>query len=165
MRGAVLTAVLALAAVVVAPLSHGSGRVLRLHLAGFGVPLAATTACPEGQTSIPITLATALRIGTARLCVLAVRKHETGEGGIRRIVQSVLETDSLPGGTLKSVQTQTITFGSDQRHTTAIFRGRVLRGTGRFAGAHGTISGRGPGYENTAAWVTAIRLATALPHG
>lgn len=79
--------------------------------------------------------------------------------GLRRIVQTVLEIDSLPGGTIVSRQTQTILFARNQRRTTAIFRGRILSGTGRYANARGTVRGGGTGLDGKADWLVTLRLA------
>jgi hypothetical protein len=78
--------------------------------------------------------------------------------GVQRIVQTVRETDSLPGGTVVSVQTQTVRFARGQRHTTAVFRGRVVGGTGRYVHARGAVSGGRPGFDERARWRVTIRL-------
>lgn len=90
-----------------------------------------------------------------------IRKVDTPRGGPRQIVQTVIETDTLPGGTITSRQTQTIDFATDQSEsieTTATFTGTVIGGTGQYANARGTISGGGRGVNGVADWRVAIDL-------
>jgi hypothetical protein len=161
-RLAALAAATAVGVLAAAPATAlRSATVLHLHLVGFGAPAPTTIdsgSCPQGRTSIPIESTTRRRIGTARVCVLTLKKTDAPDYGVRQIVQAVSETDSLPGGTIVSRQTQTIRFARDQRHTTAIFSGRVISGTGRYAHAHGTISGGGPGFNGKADWLITLRL-------
>jgi hypothetical protein len=134
---------------------------LSVHLLGFGTPLQTAIdsgACPQGRTQIAIVGSTGARIGTSHLCVLTIEKTDVPNYGVRRITQTVLETDSLPGGSIVSRQTQTISFARDQSHTTARFRGRILRGTGRFAHARGTIVGGGSGTDGKADWRVTFRI-------
>jgi hypothetical protein len=98
------------------------------------------------------------RIGKALVCVLTITKVDLPNYGVRRIVQTVVETDSLPGGTIVSRQRQTFVFARDQRHSTAVFRGRVVRTTGRYANATGTVRGGGRGLDGKARWVVSIHV-------
>lgn len=131
------------------------------RLVGRGTPLPTTIdsgPCPQGRTVIAIASASGVRIGTAHVCVLTIEKTDLPNYGVRRIVQTVLETDSLPGGTIVSRQTQSFLFARDQRHSTASFRGRVVGGRGRYARARGTVSGRGPAVEGAADYAVTVRL-------
>lgn len=92
------------------------------------------------------------RIGTEQLGVLTITKLDHPNWGVRRIVQTARVVDSLPGGTIVSRQTQTFLFARDQRQTRAIFRGRVVGGTGRYMHLRGTVSGGGPGRDGKADW-------------
>lgn len=137
---------------------------VRVHLVGFGSPLPAPIGsgpCPQGRTVIAIESDAGARIGTARVCVLTIRKLDRPNWGVRRIVQTVREVDSLPGGKIVSRQTQTFLFARDQRHTTATFRGRVVRGSGRYAGVRGSVSGGGGGVDGKAKWRVTFRLLGA----
>jgi hypothetical protein len=138
-----------------------SGAVLRLHLAGFGTPLPSeidSGPCPQGRTSITIRSAAGEPIGSQLGCVLSIRKTETPDHGVRQITQTARETYALTGGTIVSEETQTVRFAADQRHTTAMFEGRVLRGAGRYAQARGTISGGGRGLDGRADWRINVAL-------
>jgi hypothetical protein len=134
-------------------------KFLRLHLSGFGTPLpTAIGSGPQGQTLIGIYSHAGARLGTARVCVLTVMKVDRLQWGVRRIVQTVREVDWLPFSTVVSLQRQTVLFARDQRHTTAIFRRRVIKASGRFAHRRGTVSGGGRGLDDTADWVVTLRL-------
>jgi hypothetical protein len=118
--------------------SAASRPTLALHLHGFGTALPTAIdsgPCPQGRTLIPITTAAGKRIGTAHVCVLTIEKTDLPKYGVRRIVQTVLETDSLPDGRIVSRQTQTI-----------------------YAHAAGTVSGGGPGVNGVADWQMTINI-------
>ena len=139
-----------------------AARTIRLHLLGFGTPLPTpidSGPCPQGRTEIAIVSAAGARVGTATLCVLTISKLEVPGWGLRRVVQTVREVDSLPGGTVVSLQQQTFWFARDQRHTRAVFRGRVVSGSGRYRGARGTVTGGGPGLNGKADWFVSLRLS------
>ena len=97
-------------------------------------------------------------MGTDFVCVLTIEKDEDSDGHLRRITQTVRETDSLPAGSILSRQTQVFAFSRDGRRSSAAFRGRVVRGTGRFARARGTLSGGGPIVDGVADWRVTVRL-------
>jgi hypothetical protein len=99
-----------------------------------------------------------VRIGTAHVCVLTIQRTDDPNGNLRRIVQTVLEKDSLPRGEIVSRQKQSFLFAGDKRHSTASFRGRVVRGTRRYANARGIVSGGGPTLDGVADWTVVIRL-------
>ena len=150
--------VIGTAALVAAPPSPHSTPTLRYRLVGREVALPASGSCPQGRTRIPIAAESGRRIGVAHVCVLTIRKIEDSGGRLQRIVQTVLQTDSLPAGAIVSKQTQTFVFARDPRHSTAVFRGRVVRGTGRYAHVRGTLSGGGPTTEGVADWRMTVRL-------
>jgi hypothetical protein len=153
--------VLGTATLVAATTSSRSASPLRYRLVGREVALPTRVdsgPCPQGRTRIPIAAESGRRIGVAHVCVLTIRKIEDSGGHLQRIVQTVLETDSLPSGAIVSKQTQTFAIASDLRHSTAVFRGRVLRGTGRYAHARGTLSGGGPTAAGVADWRITVRL-------
>ena len=87
-----------------------------------------------------------------------VSKTDVPNYGVRRTHSLGVETYSLPGGTIVTRESRTFLFARDQRHTIGAFRGTVLRGTGRYAHAQGTISGGGPGVDNTANWTVTIHI-------
>ena len=97
-------------------------------------------------------------MGTASVCVLTIEKAEDSEGHLRRITQTVRETDSLSAGSILSRQTQLFAFSRDGRRSSAAFRGRVVGGTGRYARARGTLSGGGPTTDGVADWRITVRL-------
>jgi Tol biopolymer transport system component len=143
------------------PAATAARRTVRFHLLGFGTALPTSIdsgPCPQGRTEIAIVSTAGQRIGTAHLCVRTISKLDVPGYGVKRIVQTVLERDSLPGGTIVSRQTQRILFARDQRHTVAIFRGRVVGGTGRYSHARGTVGGGGRAVDGQADWVVTVRL-------
>jgi len=129
------------------------------RLVGRGTPLPTqpdSGPCPQGRTVYAIASSSGTRIGTAHGCVLTIARTDDASG-LRRIVQTVLERDALPAGTIVSRQRQTFVFARDERRSTAVFRGRVVRGTGRYAHAAGTVSGGGPTVAGVADWRITIR--------
>ena len=144
------------------PSAAAAARTIRLHLLGFGTPLPTpidSGPCPQGRTEIAIVSAAGAHVGTAGLCVLTISKLDVPGWGVRRIIQTVREVDSLPGGTVVSLQHQTFWFARDQRHTQAVFRGRVITGSGRYCGAHGTVTGGGHGRDGKTDWLVSLRLS------
>jgi hypothetical protein len=134
----------------------GRPTTLQLHLRGFGTPLRTQLnrgPCPQGRTLIEIKSSASV-VG----CVQTIRKWDVAHYGIKRITQTARETYHLSGGTLVTLETQTIHFARDQRHTTAIFRGRVIGGSGRYAHVRGRISGGGPGIDGHGNWLVSLRL-------
>jgi hypothetical protein len=135
----------------------GKPATLQLHLRGFGTPLPTQLdqePCPQGLTLIEIQPR-----GSVVGCVRTIRKWDAADYGVKRITQTVRETYHLNGGTLLTHETQTIYFARDQRHTTALFRGNVIGGSGRYAHARGTISGGGSGVNGHADWLVSLRLS------
>jgi hypothetical protein len=129
---------------------------LRLRLRGFGTPLPTQIdqgPCPQGRTLIEIRPS-----GSVVGCVRTIRKLDASHYGVKRITQTARETYHLSRGTIRTLETQTIHFARDQRHTTAVFRGRVVGGSGRYAHARGTVTGGGPGIDGHADWLLSLRL-------
>jgi hypothetical protein len=142
-----------------APASHTP--TLQVHLRGFGTPLASEIdkgPCPQGRTLIQVRSLTRTREGTVVGCVLTIRKWDEPNYGVKRIVQTSRETYHLIGGSIVTRELQTINFARDQRRTTAIFRGRIVGGSGRYAHASGTVSGGGHGVDGSADWLVSLRL-------
>jgi hypothetical protein len=128
-------------------------EVVTLRLRGFGQSVGSSAACPAGQTVIRI-------VGSSRsvlVCATAVRKLTKPRLDPWRIVQSARVTTPLSGGTLRTAETQTFTF-TRSGATSAVFRGRIIGGTGRYAGATGTVSGGGNGRIGVAVWRVTFRL-------
>lgn len=135
----------------------GKPKTVQLRLRGFGTPLPTQLdqgPCPQGRTLIEIQPS-----GSVVGCVRTIRKWDSAHYGVKRITQTVRETYHLSRGTLVTLETQTIHFARDQHHTTAVFRGRVIGGTGRYAHARGTVVGGGPGIDGHADWLVSIRLS------
>jgi hypothetical protein len=138
-----------------------NARTLQLHLAGFGTPPPSpidTGPCPQGRTLIAIRSAAGAHLGSVLGCMLTIQKTDVPNYGVRRIIQTVRETYTLPGGTIVTKETQMIRFARDQRHTTASFRGRVLRGSGRYLHRRGTVIGGGHGLNGNADWIVNIHF-------
>lgn len=134
----------------------GKPSTLQLHLLGFGTPLPTQIdqgPCPQGRTSIEIQPS-----GSVIGCVLTIRKWDAPNYGVKKITQTARETYRLAGGTIVTLETQTIHFARDQHHTTAVFRGRIVGGSGRFVRARGTTEGGGPGVDGRGDWTITLRL-------
>jgi hypothetical protein len=145
----------------VAEAAPSATSIVSYRLVGRGKPLPAqigSGTCPQGRTSIAIAGRSGARVGTASICVLTIEKAEDSSGELRRITQTVRETDSLPAGAIVSRQTQVFAFSRDGRRSSAAFRGRVVRGTGRYVRARGTLSGGGPTVDGVADWRITVRL-------
>jgi hypothetical protein len=91
------------------------------------------------------------------VCVTSVRKLTKPGLDPWRIVQSARVTTPLSGGTVRTAETQTFTF-TRSGGSSAVFRGRVIGGTGRYAGATGTVSGGGNGRNGVAVWRVTFHL-------
>lgn len=120
---------------------------VNIELRGFGESIGSTAACPDGRTLIPV-------IHSRRsvlYCVTSVRKLTKPGLDPWRIIETVRGTIRLPGGTLRTIETQTFTFVRSGV-STASFHGRVTGGTGRYAGSTGTVSGNGTGRNSAAIW-------------
>lgn len=128
-------------------------KALTVELHGFGQSLGLTAACPSGLTRIAI-------VGSHRHaldCVLSARKVTKPGLDPWRIIESVRVTTPFSGGTIRSIENQTFTFTASGR-STALFRGRIIGGTGRYKGAAGSVSGGGPGRNGIATWRVTFQL-------
>ncbi|HXY80917.1 MAG TPA: hypothetical protein VEH55_06070 [Gaiellaceae bacterium] len=126
---------------------------LTVELRGFGYSLGLTAACPSGLTRISI-------VGTDRSaldCVTRAQKFTKPGLDPWRIVESVRVTTPFVGGAIYSVETQTFTFTRSQA-STAVFRGRIVGGTGRYKGMTGTVRGGGKGHNGVAIWHETFQL-------
>lgn len=134
----------------------GKPTALTLQLRGFGMPLPTQIdqgSCPQGRTLIEIQPS-----GSVTGCVLTIRKWDAPNFGLKKVTQTVRETYHLGGGTLVTLETQTILFARDQRHTTAVFHGRVIGGKGRYAHVQGAVTGGGPGVNGQSSWTVTLHL-------
>ena len=138
--------------------SGSRSLAIQVHLRGFGQPLGATAACPDGQTAIQILTASGGRAGSLSECVLSVRKLSKAGLDPWRIVQRARQTIRLPGGVVRTKLTETFTFTRNGR-SQARFLGRIIGGAGRYAGVTGVVSGGGPGYDGRANWLLKLRFA------
>lgn len=130
-----------------------ASSAVTLQLRGFGQSVGSSDVCPDGQTVIRI-------VGSSRsvfVCVTSVRKLTKPGIDPWRIVQSARVTTPLPGGALRTAETQTFTF-TRSGASSAVFRGRVIGGTGRYADVTGTVSGGGKGRNGVAVWRVTFRL-------
>lgn len=134
---------------------------LELHVRGFGTALPAQTgsgSCPDGRTRLRLSIGSAS--GSIEECVLFAGKTSYPSGAVRSVVERVRDRYRLPGGTIVTRESHTIRFARDQVHTTAVFSGRVVGGSGRYAGARGTVSGGGPGTGEVGDWTLRMRLGS-----
>jgi hypothetical protein len=137
--------------------ANGWSVVAVLHLRGFGHPLGATAACPDGRTAIPILTSSGRRAGSVSECVLSVRKLSKAGLDPWRIVQSAKQTIPLVDGVVRTKVTQTVTFRRNGYSETR-FVGRLIGGEGRYAGLTGAISGGGSGHDGMADWLLKLRF-------
>jgi hypothetical protein len=137
--------------------SASSSLVVRVHLRGFGHPLGASAACPDGRTAIQILTSSGRRAGSVSECVLSVRKLSKAALDPWRIVAKVKQTIPLLDGTVRTKVTETFTF-RQYGHSKGRFVGRIIGGEGRYAGLTGVISGGGPGHGDVADWLLKLRF-------
>jgi hypothetical protein len=157
-RTAVVAMIIVVASVGSTGASGSDSMVVRVHLRGFGQPLGASAACPDGRTAIPILTSSGRRAGSVSDCVLRVRKLTKAGLDPWRIVQSARQRIPLEGGAVRTKVTQTVTFRRDG-HSESRFVGRIIGGDGRYAGLTGMIIGGGPGHDGMAAWLLKLRFA------
>jgi hypothetical protein len=120
---------------------------VHIDLRGFGRTLGATPGCPDGQTSIPIVHTNRATVE----CVISARKLSKVGVDPWRVIESVHAKTALADGTIRTAVTETFTF-TRSGGSTATFNGRIIGGTGRYAGASGTVSGGGVGRKGVALW-------------
>lgn len=144
--GSSLFAACAVGVSVVAATATASTSI-RIDLRGFGQSLASSAGCPDGLTSIPIVHTTRSAVD----CVISVRKLTKPGLDPWQIVETVRGSLTLPGGTIRTAETQRFTF-TQSGASTATFQGRIIGGTGRYAGASGAVSDGGEGRNGVALW-------------
>jgi hypothetical protein len=148
--------VLPLLAVVVA------AQTLSFRIEGLGrsIPTQVDSGpCPEGEWADALfAAARPKRAGTAYGCGLAISKRDVPGYGLRWIRQRARVTYIVPGGTIRTIESQTYSFARDQHHSRASGRGRIVGGTGTYAGARGTVSFGGVAVDGRADY----RLELAL---
>jgi hypothetical protein len=133
-----------LAALLAAAAGGAAGRTVRLTLAGVPANLGAAPGCPDGRTRLPIVSTGGRPVGSSRLCVLEARKTERAGFVVGTIVEEVVETDVLRGGSIRSRATYVFDWvEADGSLARVSVRGTVTGGTGRYAGARGSIAGAG----------------------
>jgi hypothetical protein len=158
MRRSVVVAIFVVVASLESTGASGSGSmVVRVHLRGFGQPLGASAACPDGRTAIQILTSSGRRAGLVSECVLSVRRLTKPGLDPWRIVQRAKQRIPLVGGAVRTTVTQTLTFRRDG-HSESRFVGRIIAGEGRYAGLTGVISGGGPGHDDVADWLLKLRF-------
>ena len=160
MRRSVVVAMIVVVASLGSTGASGSGSMAGrvVHLRGFGQPLGASAACPDGRTAIQILTSSGRRAGSVSECVLSVRKLTKPGLDPWRIVQRAKQRIPLEGGALRTKVTQMVTFRRDG-HSESRFVGRIIGGDGRYAGLTGVISGGGPGHDDVADWLLKLRFA------
>jgi hypothetical protein len=159
MRRSVIVPIVLVVALLASTTASGSSPMLvHVHLLGFGQPLGATTACPGGQTAIPVLAPNGRRVGSVTECVLSVVKLSRFGLDPWRIVQRVRQTIPLQGGAVRARLTETFTFRRIG-YSNARFVGRIVGGEKRYAGMTGAISGGGSGDASAAAWLLNLHFA------
>lgn len=138
-----------------------AARTVTLRLRGFGTPEPTTLdrgPCPQGRTLIPIVSARGRIVGRGIDCVLTIQKREAQGYGIRWIRDTATARYLLPGGTIETRERQVVRFARDQSRTVTSFTGRVVGGSGRYDGAHGTLRGGGVGVDGRALWTLTLHV-------
>jgi hypothetical protein len=159
MHRSVVVAMIVVVAALGSTGASGSGSMaVQVHLRGFGHPLGASAACPDGQTVIQIVTSSGRRAGFVRECVQSARKLSKAALDPWRIVASVKQTIPLVGRAVRTKVTETFTFRRDG-HTQARFVGSIIGGEGRYAGVTGVVSGGGPGQDGRSKWLLKLRFA------
>jgi hypothetical protein len=134
---------------------------VQLRLRGWGAPQPSPIGsgpCPAGRTYVVVASVGGKAIGSENECMLAVSKTDVPGYGVRSTHATLIATYRLPNGTLVTRETRTFLFARDQLHTQGTFHGKILRGTERYAGAQGTLTGGGPGVGSTAIWRVALHV-------
>jgi hypothetical protein len=114
--------------------------------------------CPQGSWTSRIESVSGHPLGLAHLCGLRIRKLVADGRDPSRIESVVRETDVLPGGTMLLGETQTISFGPTGEESGVAATGTVIRGTGRYARASGTLVGRGERLRSQLALLTTLSM-------
>ena len=153
-------AVLAIAGALVAPgtvAAVKSPRTLQYRLAGEPWELGMSAACPGGSVRYGIESRAGKPIGTATLCVLRASKLDRPGGGVT-VTERIREMDAFKGGWLATAQTQIYRVAADGVRGRVTLSGVVAGGTGRFAGARGTITGAGVNTPKRISVLVTVRL-------
>jgi hypothetical protein len=124
------------------------------RIVGLGHSIPDTTApCHEGQWSTGLYASSRpVRIGTAYGCGLTISKSNDQAGDLRWIKQQARVTYILPGGTIRTIETQRFDFMKHQHHSHASAHGRIVKGTGRYAQLQGTVRVDGNAVDGRAAY-------------
>ena len=144
---------------------HGQNAVvatqtLKLDLAGFGTPLLTQLdrgPCPNGRTRIAISVE-GVRAGSLTECVLTIQKWDVPNWGVKKIATTTRDTYALRDGTIVTREHHVFHFARDQVHSNASFQGEIVGGSGRYARAHGSVSGGGVGINGHADWKLTLQL-------
>jgi hypothetical protein len=131
-----------------------SSTIVSFRIVGLSKSLPSTIdsgPCPQGEWSTALyAVPRPVRIGTAYGCGLAISKHDRPGYGLRRITQRARMTYILPGGTIRTIESQTFDFARDQHHSHLLARGNVVKGTGRYAQVHGAVRVEGSAVDGRA---------------
>ena len=117
------------------------------------IPSGTDGPCPEGEWSTALyAVPRPVRIGTAYGCGLSISKRDQPGYGARWIKQRARVTYILPGGTIRTIESQTFDFARDQHHSHLLARGKVVKGTGRYAQVHGAVRVEGSAVDGRATY-------------
>ncbi len=155
-RAAIAALLLALAAVSPSG-AASSAQTISFRIASAPKNLGSSSACRDGLTKTRVLSASGKRLGTSTLCVLRASKTDRPGYAIGSVTMDSLETDALRGGTIVSRATHVFRWiARDGSLSRVTIRGQIVRGTGRYAGARGTIAGSG--LQRLGRWQVAVSL-------
>jgi hypothetical protein len=132
-----------------------SSTIVSFRIVGVSksMPSSIDGPCPEGEWSTALyAVSRPARIGTAYGCGLSISKRDQPGYGVRWIKQRARVTYILPGGTIRTIESQTFDFARDQHHSRLTARGRIVKGTGRYAQVHGTVRVEGSAVDGRASY-------------
>lgn len=138
-----------------------TSQTLRLRLLGWGTPQPDTLGsgpCPWGRTYIRVVNMAGDHVGDDNECVLLVSKDDVPGYGVRSTHGVVIATYTLRGGTIRVRETHDFRFARDQKHSYGRLRGTIIGGSGRYAHARGTLTGGGPGVDDSARWNVVLQV-------
>jgi hypothetical protein len=145
----------------------GKPPVLTLHLVGWGTPIQGFNphgSCPDGKFETPIVSSPGNKIGSMVECDLAVSKTDKPTWGVRSTHASIAVTYRIPGGAIFTDEHRAFLFSrqsTDSKkpiRTNGHFVGRITGGSGRYAHAHGTVTGGGHGINNAGDWTVTFHF-------
>jgi hypothetical protein len=119
-------------------------RTIVLRIVSTPTTVGPSTDCPGGEVHSRLVSRAGRPAGTSIVCVLSSSITHPPGAVVGKLTEQVVETDSIEGGQIVSRQRQVFRFNRDGTRAQASFRGKVIRGTGRYEAARGTISGGGP---------------------